>query len=131
MDGDSLLNLLKVWLNLILELVFLLAFPTLADTTMVFAKVLSMLLCVHGGLDKMVLMRKNDPVSKELTLRPWLYCKDLVSMQHIVLLGVTTLKRINKLLGLLISGRDCERHTNRGPIRISRLCDEISGLPPC
>ena len=47
MDGDSLLDLLKVWLNLVLELVSLLAFPTLVDTTTVFAnKVLSMLLCV-------------------------------------------------------------------------------------
>ena len=49
MDGDSLLNLLKVLLNLILELVFLLTFPTLVDTTVMFAnKVLSMLLCLVG-----------------------------------------------------------------------------------
>ena len=63
MDGDSLFDLLKVWLNLIFELASLLAFPTLVDTTTVFAnKVLSMLLCVlglvafylvHGGSDKM------------------------------------------------------------------------------
>ena len=80
MDEDSLLDLLKVWLNLVLELVSLLPFPTLVDTTTVFAnKVLSMLLCVlglvvfclvHGGSDKMGEMRNNDPVSKELTLRP-------------------------------------------------------------
>ena len=78
MDGDSLLDLLKVWLNLVLQLVYLLAFPTLLDTTTVFAnKVVSMLLCVlglvifclvHGGSDKMGEKRNNDPVSKELTL---------------------------------------------------------------
>ena len=74
------MDLLKGWLNLVLELVSLLAFSTLVDTTTVFAnKVLSMLLCVlglvvfclvHGGSDKMGEMRNNDLVSKELTLRP-------------------------------------------------------------
>ena len=49
MDRDSLLDLLKVRFNLVLELVSLLAFPTLVDTTTVFAnKVLSMLLGVLG-----------------------------------------------------------------------------------
>ena len=49
MDEDSLFNLLKVLLNLVLELVFLLTFPTLVDTTVMFAnKVLSMLLCLVG-----------------------------------------------------------------------------------
>ena len=33
-------------------------------------------------------MRNNDPVPKEFTLRLMLCCKDLVSMQHIVLFGV-------------------------------------------
>ena len=117
------MHLVKVWLNLVLERVSLLAFPTLVDTAAVFAsKVLSMLLCVlglavfflvHEGSDKMGEIHNNDPVSKELTLRPWLCCKDLVFMQHIVLLGVTPLKQINLLLGFLISGRDCERRRRR------------------
>ena len=89
------------------------------DTTTVFAsKVLSLLLCVlglivfcliHEGSDKMGEMLNNDAVLKELTLRPWLCYKDLVSMQHIALLGVTPLKRLNLLLGFLISGRDYKR----------------------
>ena len=80
MDGDSLLNILKVCLNLLLGLVSSLAFPTLADTTAVFDnRVLSMLLCVLGlavfclayrKLGKMGEMHNNGPVSKELTLRP-------------------------------------------------------------
>ena len=112
MDGDFLLDLLRVLLNVVLELISLLAFPTLVDTTTVFAnKVLSMLLCVlalvlfclvHGRSDKMGQMRNNDPVSKEL-----------ISMQHIVLLGVAPLRRINLLLGFLISGRDCGRHVDK------------------
>ena len=89
------------------------------DTTTVFAsKVLLMLLCVlglivfcliHEGSDKMREMLINDAVPKELTLRPWLCCIDLVSMQPIALLGVTPLKRLNLLLGFLISGRDYKR----------------------
>ena len=72
MDADSLLDLLKVRLNLVLELVSLLAFATVVDITTVFAnKVLSMLLCVlglvvfrlvHGESDKngiMTLCLKN------------------------------------------------------------------------
>ena len=108
----------------------LIAFPALVDTTPVFVnKVLSMLLCVlgavalclaHGGSDKMGEMCNNDPVSKEWTLRSWLCYKNLVAMQHIVLLGVTHLKLINLLLGL---GRGCKRHADRGPIRVSPLCD--------
>ena len=76
-------------------------------------------------------MRNNDPVSQELPLRPLLCCKDLVSIQHIVLLAVTPLRRINLLLGLLTSGRDCERHVNRGPIRMRSLCDKIPSPPLC
>ena len=74
MDGDSLLDLLKPCLNLVLELVSLLAFQTLVDTTTVFAnKVLLMLLCVlalvisylvHRGSDKIGEMRNNDSVFK-------------------------------------------------------------------
>ena len=129
MDGDSPLDLPKVRLNLLLELVSLLAFPTLVDNAAVFAnKVLSMLLCVlclvvfclvHEGSDKMGKMRNNDALFMELTLRLWLCCKNQVFMQHIVLLCVTSLKRINVLLGFLISGRDLERYVNRGPIRMS------------
>ena len=49
-DGDSLLDLLKGWLNVVLELVSLLAFPTLFGYTTVFTnKVLSMLLCAPGS----------------------------------------------------------------------------------
>ena len=102
MDGDSLLDLLKVWFNLVLELVSLLAFSTLAHITTVFGKkVLSVLLCIlrivvfcllHGGSEKMGEMHNNDPASTESTLRPWLCCKDLVSVKHIVLVGVTPLK---------------------------------------
>ena len=82
MEGDSLFDLLKVCLKLVLQSVFLLDFQTLVDTIIAFAnKVLSMLLCVlgfvvscllHEGSDKMGKMRKNDPVPKELKLRPWL-----------------------------------------------------------
>ena len=74
------MDLLKVRLNLVIELVSLLAFPTLVDITIVFAnKVLSMLLCVlglvvfcsvHVGSEKMGEMHNNDPLSKELTLLP-------------------------------------------------------------
>ena len=70
MDGDSPLDLLKVWLNLLLEMVSLLAFPTLVGTTSLFAnKMLPMLLCVlglvvfclaHGGSDKMGEMCNNE-----------------------------------------------------------------------
>ena len=80
MDGDSFYDLLKVWSNLILKLVSLLAFSTLVDTTSLFAdKVLSMLQCVfglavfclvHGGLDKIGEMLNIDLVSKEMTLNP-------------------------------------------------------------
>ena len=129
MDGDSPLDLPKVRLNLLLELVSLLAFPTLVDTAAVFAnKVLSMLLCVlflvvfclvHEGSDKMEKMRNSDPLFMELTLCLLLCCKNQFFMQHIVLLCVTSLKRINVLLGFLISGRDLERHVNIGPNRMS------------
>ena len=111
------------------------------DTTTVFAsKVLSLLLCVlglivfcliHEGSDKMGEMLNNDAVLKELTLRPWLCYKDLVSMQHIALLGVTPLKRLNLLLGFLISGRGCKRPVDWGPIRMNPLCDEIPSPPLC
>ena len=67
------------WINLVLELVSLLAFPTLIGTRIMFAnKVSSVLLCVlgldvfylvHEGSDKMREMRNNDPMSKKLTLR--------------------------------------------------------------
>ena len=123
MDGDSLLDQLKGWLTLVVELVSLLAFPKLVDTTNLFAsKVLSTLLCVlglvvfcleHGGSEKMGKFHSNNPLSKELRL--WLFCKNFASMEHIVLLGMAPLKRINLLLGLLILGRDCERHVDRGP----------------
>ena len=112
MDGNFLLDLLNVWLNLVLEFASLFAFVTLLDiTTMFVNNVLSMLLCVLGlvafcsvrkRLEKMRDMHISDPVPKELTLRPWLCCKDLVSIQHIVLLVVIPLKRMNLLLGLLI-----------------------------
>ena len=80
MNGDSLLDLLKVKLNLVLEFFSLLVFPTLVDTTSVLAnKVLSMLLCVlglvlfylvHGESDKIGEIHINESVSKELILRP-------------------------------------------------------------
>ena len=80
MDRDSLLDLLKVRLNLVIELVSLLGFPTLVDITIVFAnKVLSVLLCelglvvfcsVHVESEKMGEMHNNNPLSKELTLLP-------------------------------------------------------------
>ena len=76
-------------------------------------------------------MCNNDSVSKELALRPYLCCKDLVSMQHIVLLDVTPLRQINLLLGSLTSSRDRERHVVRGPIWMSPLCNEIPRLPLC
>ena len=109
MDGDSLLDLVKVWLNLVFGLVSLLAFSTLVYTTIVFVnKELSMLLCVlglavfclvHAVSDKMGEIHNNGPVSKKLILRPWLCSKDLVSMKQIVLHGVKLLKPINLLLG--------------------------------
>ena len=115
MDGGSFLPIKSVVEHGI-RTGLLIRILTLVDTTTVFAnKVLSMLLfvlglvvfcLVHRGSDKMGKMRNNDPVSKKLTFRPCLCCKDLVFMQHIVLLGVKPLKRINLLLGLLISGRD-------------------------
>ena len=36
-------------------------------------------------------------------------------MQHIVLFGVTPLKRIDLLLGFLISGRDCKDMLTEDP----------------
>ena len=109
MDWDSLLDLVKVWLNLVFGLVSLLAFSTLVDTTIVFvSKELSVLLCVlglavffclvHAVSDKMGEIHNNGPVSKKLILRPWLCSKDLVSMQQIVLYSVKLLKPINLLL---------------------------------
>ena len=141
MDGGSLLDLVKVWLNLVFGLVSLLAFSTLVDTTIVFVnKELSMLLCVlglavfclvHAVSDKMGEIHNNGPVSKKLILRPWLCSKDLVSMQQIVLHGVKLLKSINLLLGFLITSRDCERHVDRGPIQMSPLYNKILSPPLC
>ena len=75
-----------------------------------------MFLCVLGLVGFCLVLEGSDemrkmPMSMELALRLWLCCKDLV--------GVTPLKQTNLLLGLLISGRDCERPVDIGPIRIS------------
>ena len=75
--------------------------------------------------------RNNDLVSKELILLPRLCYNNLVSMQHIALIGMITVKRINLLVGFLVSGRDCKKHVDRELIRMSPLCDEISSSLLC
>ena len=70
-------------------------------------------------------------MSKELILLPRLCYKDLVSMQHIALIGMINVRRINLLFGFLVSGRDCKKHVDKELIWMSPLCDEISSPPLC